>query len=95
MDLEQRLELNIEALHTAIRELGQTMGSLQRATIREGNMVPVEVKDSYQLLIFRVKVVVCQYCRWDCTQMFIFLYLFIPPPLFLFTQNKKSCRKIL
>ncbi|GAA6105517.1 tripartite motif containing 105 isoform X1 [Tachysurus ichikawai] len=42
MDLEQRLELNIEALHTAIRELGQTMGSLQRATIREGNMVPVE-----------------------------------------------------
>ncbi|KAK3535428.1 hypothetical protein QTP70_016850 [Hemibagrus guttatus] len=45
MDLEHNLECQLDALHTAVQELEQTMGSLQTATSRVGNMAPVELPE--------------------------------------------------
>lgn len=50
-ELEHSLEHQLDALHTAVRELEQTMSLLQTATGTIGNMPLVEVKVSCLLLI--------------------------------------------
>ncbi|MCI4379744.1 hypothetical protein PGIGA_G00231950 [Pangasianodon gigas] len=45
MELEHSLERHLEALHTAVRELEQAMGSVQIATSNVENMAPVKLPE--------------------------------------------------
>ncbi|TST60380.1 Zinc-binding protein A33 [Bagarius yarrelli] len=45
MELEHSLNRHLKALHTAVKELEQSMGALQIATSTGGNTTPVKMKD--------------------------------------------------